>query len=239
MKRLLLSIVALLVSAYTFGQLSLGVRGGYGLYGINFEPPSLNGNQEKLYEPNFGFLAIFNDKNNAGIQLEVNYAVKGWKEIDKDIDSMQYKREITYLEIPVMTHFELGRSWFRIYGLLGPYIAFKQKEKTTIQNYETIIANNKYDMYNQKIRDLDFGNKIGVGFRINVGTYLSILADVRYDMQIAGGQNIFKKQPNKIQASRLTELSCSAGIVFNLLPQQVEKEKEYYVPKVGIEESNY
>lgn len=234
MKRILLFISALFVCSASFGQLSFGVRAGYGAYGVYFEPPSLNGNQERLYEPNFGFMAIFNDKKNTGVQLEINYATKGWREVDKDADSMRYKREINYLEFPAMAHIELGRKWFRIYGLIGPYIAFKQSEKTTIVNYEGIIANNPYDMYNQKIRDIDFGNKVGLGFRVNIGERFSVLADVRYDLQIAGGQNIFKKQPNKIQASRLSELGGSVGIVFNIMPQQVEVKKEYYVPKEDI-----
>ena len=217
-----------------FGQLSVGVRAGYGAFGAHFEPPSLEGNQVPLYEPNFGFMAIYNDKNNAGIQLEVNYAVKGWREQDKDSSNFQYRRELTYLEVPLMTHFELGRSWFRIYGIVGPYIAFLHDDKATAKNYDTYIAFNPYDMYNQKVRKIDFGNKAGLGFRVNIGQHISVFADARYDLQLAGGQNIFKKQPNGIQASRLTELSGSVGIVFNILPQRTEVEKKFYVPKEGF-----
>ena len=221
MRRILLSILAVFAAATSWGQLSFGVRAGFGSYGANFEPPSLTRNQVPLYEPSFGFVGIFNDKSNAGVQIEVNYAVKGWRERDKEDHNMNYKRELTYLEIPVMTHFEIGRSWFRVYGLLGPYIAFKQSEKETINNYE-------------KARDIDFGNKAALGFRINIGTRFSIFTDVRYDLEVAGGQNIFKKQPNGIQASRLIELGGSIGFVFNLKQQQTTEEKEYYVPKEGI-----
>lgn len=236
MKRLLISILLLTASTLTYGQLSVGVRAGYGAFGAHFEPPSLNGNQVPLYEPNFGIMAIFNDKNNAGIQMEVNYAIKGWREQDKDSSHFNYRRELTYLEVPIMTHFELGRSWFRIYGVVGPYIAFKRNESTTANNYDSYIAYNPYDMYNQKVRDIDFGNKAGLGFRINIGQHFSAFADVRYDLQLAGSQNIFKKQPKGIQASRLTELGGSIGLVFNILPQRTEVVKEYYVPKEGINE---
>lgn len=217
-------------------QLSVGVRAGYGAFGAKFEPPALTGSQVPLYEPSFGIVGIFNDKSNAGIQVEVNYAVKGWRDRDKDDNSIEYKRELTYLEVPVMTHFELGRSWFRIYGVVGPYVAFKQSEKETARNFDAYIANNPYGLYNQKVRSIDFGNKAGLGFRINFGQRFSAFADVRYDLQIAGGQNIFKKQPNGIQASRLTELGGSVGFVFNILPQRTEVVKEYYVPKEGMNE---
>ena len=63
-----------------------------------------------------------------------------------DCDTVRYKREISYLEVPLMTHFELGRSNFRIYGVFGPYFAVKQDEKTTNQNYDFIIEHNPYDM---------------------------------------------------------------------------------------------
>lgn len=217
-------------------QLSVGVRAGYGAFGANFEPPALTGNQVPLYEPSFGIVGIFNDKSNAGIQVEVNYTVKGWRDRDKDDSNIEYKRELTYIEVPMMTHFELGRSWFRIYGVLGPYVAFKQSEKETAKNFDAYIAGNPYDLYNQKARSIDFGNKAGLGFRINFGQRFSAFADVRYDLQIAGGQNIFKKQPNGIQASRLTELGGSVGFVFNILPQRTEVVKEYYVPKEGMNE---
>lgn len=221
------------------GQLSVGVRAGFGSYGTYFEPPSLNGNQVSLFEPNFGFVAVFNDKNNAGLQVEVNYAVKGWREKSRIRDTARYKREITYLEIPLMTHFELGRDWFRIFGIFGPYFAVKQSEKTTSYNYEIIMAQNPYDMYSQKIRKLDFGNKVGLGFRVNIGSKFSVLADARYDLQLAGGQNIFKKQPNGIQASRLSELSGSISLIFNIRSQRTEEEKEFYVPKEGMDEGIY
>ncbi|MBR3567599.1 MAG: PorT family protein [Salinivirgaceae bacterium] len=217
-------------------QLSVGVRAGYGAFGANFEPPALTGNQVPLYEPSFGIVGIFNDKSNAGIQVEVNYTVKGWRDRDKDDSNIEYKRELTYIEVPMMTHFELGRSWFRIYGVLGPYVAFKQSEKETAKKFDAYIAGNPYDLYNQKARSIDFGNKAGLGFRINFGQRFSAFADVRYDLQLAGGQNIFKKQPNGIQASRLTELGGSVGLVFNILPQRTEVVKEYYVPKEGMNE---
>lgn len=217
-------------------QLSVGVRAGYGAFGANFEPPALTGSQVPLYEPSFGIVGIFNDKSNAGIQVEVNYTVKGWRDRDKDDSNIEYKRELTYIEVPMMTHFEIGRSWFRIYGVLGPYVAFKQSEKETARNFDAYISGNPYDLYNQKARSIDFGNKAGLGFRINFGQRFSAFADVRYDLQLAGGQNIFKKQPNGIQASRLTELGGSVGLVFNILPQRTEVVKEYYVPKEGMNE---
>ncbi len=239
MKRTIILAIAILTTIQVFGQLSVGVRAGYGAYGVYFEPPSLNGNQVNLYEPNFGLVAIFNDKCNAGAQLEINYAVKGWREKEKDCDTIRYKHEISYLEIPLMTHFEIGRGKFRVYGCFGPYFAVKQNEKTTNLNYNFIIEHDLYDMYNQKIRKLDFGNKVGLGFRINMNSRFSVLTDMRYDLQLAGGQNIFKKQPNGIQASRISELSCSVGLIFNIRPQRTEEEKEYYIPKEGMDEDFY
>ena len=236
MRRILFSILMVFTVATASAQLSLGLRAGYGVFGAHFEPPSLTGDQVPLYEPNFGIVAIFNDKNNAGIQMEVNYAVKGWREQDKDSSHIEYRRELTYLEVPLMTHFELGRGWFRLYGLIGPYVAFKRGESVASKNYDRRIAYNPYDMYNQKVRNIDFGNKAGLGFRVNIGQRFSVFADARYDLQIAGSQNIFKKQPNGIQASRLTELGGSVGLVFNILPQRTEVAKEYYVPKEGMNE---
>ena len=231
-KKILLFIILLSAQA-AMAQLSVGVHAGYGSYGVNFEPPSLNGNQVHLYEPYFGLVGVFNNQNNFGVQLEVNYTVKGWREEDEDIPNSEYKREITYLEIPFMTHFELGKKNLRLYAIFGPYVAFKQDEKTSSKNYDAVMQHPQYNPYIQTIRDIDFGNKLGGGIRYNIGKF-SVFADVRYDLEIAGGQNIFKKQPDKIQVSRLKELSGSVGILFNIRKQKVEEEKEYYVPKEGM-----
>ncbi|MBR5957721.1 MAG: PorT family protein [Salinivirgaceae bacterium] len=230
-----IALILLLMAAMpAMAQLSVGVRAGYGVFGVDFEPPSLNGNQVNLYEPNFGIVGIFNNENNFGVQLEVNYAVKGWREEDEDIPGSEYKHEITYLEVPFMTHFELGKRNLRVFGLFGPYIAFKQDDKASSKNYDAVMKNPQFNPYVQTVRDFDFGNKVGGGIRYNIGR-VSVFADVRYDLQIAGGQNIFKKHPDKIQTSRLKELSGSVGLVFNIRNQKVVEEKEYYVPKEGMD----
>ncbi len=235
MKRLIVILAVLLSVGTASAQLSFGVRAGYGAYGAYFEPISLSGNQESMYQPNFGLVAIYNDKRNFGLQTELNYQIKGWREVDEDVDHSEYVHKIKYLELPIFSHIEIGRKNFRLFFIIGPYIAWRQREDVSSQNYEHMLQRTTYNHYNQTVRDLDFGNKVGGGLRYNIGRF-SVFADFRYDMQVAGGQNIFKKQADKIQASRLTEISGSVGIVFNIIKQKTEEEKEYYVPKEGMDD---
>jgi len=119
-----------------------------------------------------------------------------------------FKRTITYLEVPFYSHWEMGYGKVRPIIFAGPYLGWKLSEKVESSHFNHIwTPEHPYLHYEQDIRNLDFGIKIGLGLRYNINKRLGVYADVRYDLEMAGGRDIFFDRPNGIQASRLTELS--------------------------------
>lgn len=228
-------ILFVLITLSTQAQLSVGIRQGYGTFGIHLEPSSIEKYQVPYLLPNTGIVVIFNNINNAGIQMEINYAKKGWQEKDTISTNSYFKRTINYLEIPFYSRWEIGYRKVKPIIFAGPYLAFKLNEKTDSLNFSHIWNEyHPYNHYNQEIKNIDFGIKLGLGIKYSITNKLSIYIDARYDFEFAGGQDIFIDHPNDIQASRLKELSGTFGIVWNLIPQEEREKKDIYIPKENL-----
>jgi len=217
-------------------QFSIGIREGYGTNGLYLEPPTLTDFQVDYWQPSTGLVLIFNNNKNAGLQLEINYAQKGWKEHVKEIPGSSYIRSLTYLEVPVFGHWEIGYYKVRPIIFAGPYFAWKLKESSQSTLFDTIFNNAAYNHYYQDIRKLNYGLKVGIGLRYNITNRLAVFVDGRYNLQIAGGRDIFIDRPDGIQASRLTEMSGTFGIVWHMIPQKKPEVKEGYTPKEDLYE---
>ena len=170
-------------------------------------------------------------------KIETNYAQKGWQEQDSTIENSYFKRNIDYLEVPFFSHWEIGYGKVRPIIFAGPYLAWKLSESTESENFSHIWhEDHPYKHYEQEIRDLDFGIKLGLGLRYNITNRFGIYIDARYDVQIAGGRDIFVDRPNGIQASRLKEISGTFGILWHIIPQKKKEVTKGYTPKQNLYE---
>lgn len=55
------------------------------------------------------------------IQAEINYMQRGWREVDTDVD---YRRQLDYIEVPLLMHLYFGKKHFRGFLNLGPQIGY-------------------------------------------------------------------------------------------------------------------
>lgn len=223
----------------SISQLSVGYRFGMGEHGINMEPAPLERYQKSYIRQSHGLVIIFNNINNAGLQLEVNFAQKGWLEKIDTLEGSFFKREINYIEIPAYSHFEIGRRMIRPVVIAGPYIGFKIKDKYTQNKFDEQVNREEFNHYMQESRNIDLGIKIGIGLRVNIGKHFGVFGEVHYDLETAGGLDIFKDKPDKISASRLTELSGVFGILWHIIPQKQKEKKDGYVPKENLYDTDF
>lgn len=230
MNRLIYLILFLGFTAYANAQLSIGVRQGYGNHGVHFEPPAIEQKQVDFWLPSTALVMAYNNEANIGMQVELSMAQKGWREEDS-IPNSYFYRKINYLEIPIFSHFEIGTKKVRPVILAGPYIAFKLSETSDSLNFNYPT---QYLHHTQEIRKIDYGIKLGLGLRYNITKHLAIFGEARYDFQLAGGRDIFIDRPNEIQASRLSEVGGTIGILWHIFPQKKEVEKKGYVPKEDL-----
>ena len=67
------------------------------------------------------------------IQTEINYMPRGWHETIQlaDGSSMDYYRQLDYIEIPLLMHLYFGKERFRAFLNLGPQIGYCFRDVST------------------------------------------------------------------------------------------------------------
>ena len=71
-----------------------------------------------------GLLFRMISEPHVGIQVEVNYLQKGWEEKHLEGMTQTYMHKLNYIDIPIMTHANLGTKAYRFTLNLGPTVAF-------------------------------------------------------------------------------------------------------------------
>ena len=74
-----------------------------------------------------------------GLQVEVNYLQRGWREsIDDNGLNVHYRRELNYIEIPFLAHIWFGKKAVRGFFNVGPQIGYCFYEKSSGTEHPTI-----------------------------------------------------------------------------------------------------
>jgi hypothetical protein len=224
MKKLLSGIICLLLWQTGFGQdndfrneWAFGVNAGMTLSNIRFSPSRP---QDLLRQGMGGITARYISEKNFGIQVELNYVLRGWKERTDTVANLNiYSRSLSYLEMPFLTHlyFDLGkraRLVFNVGPQIGYYIGEKTLEKELVPPKDELDEDFHKRYYNQKIqRRFDYGITGGGGFELRTGIGNFIL-DGRYYF---GLSDVFNNQKGDIfQASANQVIGIKLTYLFNL-----------------------
>ena len=112
MKKLALSLLLILLTlsplrlgAERWGRLLIGPTGGVSFSTVTFRPIV----QQKPYLGFSGGVALRYDvESYAGVLVELNYWQRGWTEAPEDYPQYTYKRNLSFVHVPIMTHFMIG-----------------------------------------------------------------------------------------------------------------------------------
>lgn len=217
--RHLLFIAFFLATLTTHAQLgsprnewAVGLNGGWTLARTTFTPTV-----RQIYHqaPTMGVTVRFTSEKYfallAALQMEVNYARLGWNE---DIHAYTgqklpdiYRRDIHYLQVPLLTSLALGKEQNGVKGflVLGPQVgyAFADEEVRSEQWTTRIVregtvpdrSNDSYLQYGKALdRRLDYGITAGLGLEVGTGIGRFLL-DARYYYGLADIFNNAKKDP--------------------------------------------
>ena len=108
-------------------DLSVGGSAGFLLSRIDFTP-SIKQNWKPA--PTFGFTARYICEKYftaiCGVQLEVNYANMGWKELIEDGSLNEYQHDIHYVQVPMLMQMGWGRErrGFKFVFEAGPQLGY-------------------------------------------------------------------------------------------------------------------
>lgn len=198
-------------------NLAIGINGGVNLSSVSFEPSI----KEKTFlTPSFGvtiryiserYLKMF-----CGIQAEINYSQRGWKEYIDDGTGDTYQRSMNYVEVPLMAHLAFGKD--KGYGArfvlnLGPQIGYllgesEKKSEAWHPNERPSGVIWQYGKMAESKFDYGIVGGVGIEARTGIGNFL---LEARYYFGLSDFYHSTKKDPfsrsaHSYIAGRLTYL---------------------------------
>jgi hypothetical protein len=198
-----LSVAAIAQSSDFQPYFSFGTAHGVSFSSINFYPAVA---QNELMGYYGGIAASYISEKNFGLQAELNYSQRGWKEEGTGYS----QRRLNYIEMPVLTHFYLGGS-FRWFLNVGPKIGYFlfEKDKNTMSQpsteYTLPIANK-----------FDYGICGGSGFELYTKS-MSYVLEARYSFSLS---DIFPDAKSDAFGSSGNEfISITLGVFIHYRPQ--------------------
>lgn len=197
---------------------AIGVNGGVNLSSVSFEPTLPQGT---LVTPSFGITARYISekyfKMICGLQAELNFSQRGWKESIEDESGDTYTRKMNYLEIPLLAHLAFGKDkghGARFILNLGPQIGFLLSEKEIYSaswHPEMRPAGwEGYEYGKSAEMKFDYGIVGGGGLEVRTGIG-NFLLEARYYFGLSDFYHSTKKDPfsrsaHSYIAGRLTYL---------------------------------
>ena len=165
------------------GQFSVGIQGGNNLSKMDFTNNQEYRFTEIDYQQGFigGLVFQFLGEKHAGVQAEINYSQRGWIENDTTgVEYFRYKNKMDYVEMPILTHVNIGGGKLRGLFNIGPYLGYGINRKIITENVDT--GTNETEDYvfdSNKDNQFDFGLMVGAGmeYRFNFGKFA---AEARY-----------------------------------------------------------
>lgn len=201
----------------------MGVRGGATLSDISFTPEV---HSSMVQGFTMGVTARYTEERYFGLVAEVNLTQRGWKEnfVRDDAPEFEYRRQLTYVQIPLLTHIYFGSRRVKGFFNLGPEAGFMIGEKITANfdymNYSSVqgfpqgYRNN--EQLNKAIENkFDYGIAGGAGIEIFLNRRNSIQLEGRYYFGIG---NIFKdSKRDYFAASRGSSIEITLQYLFRII----------------------
>lgn len=108
-------------------RLMIGPTGGVNLTSVIFQPTI----QEKIklgYDA--GMVIRYDVTRFAGVWVEVDYSMRGWKEVNEKVPEYEYIRSVSFVNAPVMTHFMIGSGAVKATLDAGAHFGYYLGEKS-------------------------------------------------------------------------------------------------------------
>ena len=181
MMRSLLLALALAATLFTAsaqthyeGNIAVGAKGGVTLSRLKFSP-----SVPQTMLPGFmaGVTFRYIEEKHFGVIAELNLEQRGWKENFKPLTGYSYKRQFTYLQLPLLTHIYFGSERARFFFNAGPEIGvmigskissdFDYQHAADIEDIQNSLR--KTEQMSLSIdRKFDYGISAGLGMEINL-----------------------------------------------------------------------
>ena len=199
-------------------HLWVGVHGGLSMSRQSFSPSI----DQKMHNGFTGGVTFrYAEEKIFGLIGELNLVQRGWQENFKDNPELSYKRNLTYISLPIMTHIYFGSRRFKGFVNLGPEISYMLSEdKSANFDYSDptaaeIPATRVTRQMTMDIKNrFDYGITAGVGVEFYLRPRHSLVLEARYYFGLG---NIFPStKADYFSASRASSIQVTLGYNFRL-----------------------
>ena len=168
-------------------NLALGVNVGMNMNKADFSPQIKQNSHNGM---SFGVVARYMSEKYfsmmCGIQVELNYTQRGWKENIEDGSGDTYSRTMNYVEIPLLAHLAFGKDaldkGMKFFVNVGPQIGFflSEKEKMSDDWNPSYRPNGIVQQYGKMVENkFDYGILGGLGVELST-KYGHFILEGRY-----------------------------------------------------------
>lgn len=160
-------------------EMYVGVHGGVLASMPNFRPVldgTSNLMQSAFLGGNGGLVFRYNGHKYCGLQVELNYMQRGWRESwSTETESGKYRRELHYAELPFLMHLYFGKQ-HRFMVNLGPQIGYCVYDKQSGDEHPLQKV-----QYGGLDKRFDWGIAAGIGYVANTRKSGSFQIEARFN----------------------------------------------------------
>lgn len=214
------SVVAFAAAAETHYKphVFIGAKGGLSMAQMSFSPST-----KQLW--NMGSTGAvtfrYSEEKIFGLIAELGWVQRGWKE-NFELAPLSYRRTLTYINLPLLTHIYFGSRRFKGFVNLGPQVSYMTGDKIDSDfDYEhpgtvkDFPRNRRYEQLAMEVKNkFDYGICAGVGIEFYVQPRHSLTLEGRF---YYGLGNIFPAaKADVFGASRPMSIEVTLGYNFRI-----------------------
>ncbi len=142
-------------------EMYVGLQGGVIASMMRFSPVVQGTNNvigTAVLGGNGGFVFRYNGHKYCGLQVELNYMQRGWRET-VDTINIRYSRRLHYIELPFLFHLYFGSARHRAFLNIGPQIGYCLASQASGTGHPTYT-----EQYKPVAMPFEYGLAAGLGY---------------------------------------------------------------------------
>lgn len=165
--------LSLLITSITLAQqkdsafaptFMVGATGGLNMSKVIFQPTL---QQELQNGFDAGIIFRYDAIRYAGIWIEIDYSKRGWREVNDNHPTYRYNRHLSFINLPVMTHFMIGKGSFKVTIDAGTHFGYFLSSTSNV--IEPVKPDPEKNTIIRVHHSLEVENKIAWGLGGGVG----------------------------------------------------------------------
>ncbi len=198
----------------------IGVRGGYAMGSIRFEPTRQTKMKMGLMVGGISYKFDVPAQKYVGcIEADINWSQKGYR-VHRYFDSEEVSERVwSVIEVPILwqPYLPLGKGGSRFYLSAGPYVSYALDSRFREFNEVTgeVIEEGKYEYDPTRDNRWEYGVTFGAGFLVAIRRF-SISAEFRYNIGLSDVYKGVTKYEGNPFRSPADQMAITLGVNYKI-----------------------